>query len=54
MKFRDMKKKNKTQNVQNGETVSENNGDTSNSKQEKSDEKLETTTGSENNIKSEK
>lgn len=55
MKFRDMKKKNKMQNVQ-SETVSENqnNGDTSNSKQEKSDEKSETITGSESNVKSEK
>ena len=44
------------QNVQNGEMVSENqnNGDLANSNQEKSDEKSETTTGSENNIKSEK
>ena len=56
MKFRHMKKKNKMQNVQNGEKVSENqnNGDLANSNQEKSDEKSETTTGSENNVKSEK
>lgn len=56
MKFRHMKKKNKMQNVQNGEMVSENqnNGALANSNQEKSDEKSETTTGSENNIKSEK
>lgn len=51
-----MKKKNKMQNVQNCEMVSENqnNGDLANSNQEKSDEKSETTTGSENNVKSEK
>lgn len=56
MKFRNMKKKNKMQNVQNDEMVSENqnNGDLANSNQEESDEKSETTTGSENNVKSEK